>query len=1231
MQRAKNTLEILSWNSCQYSWKRKRRKLVEELAVLSGDLLVLLQEVKTWEDDVVGNFRVLSELGKDCAILIPKSWQTEIGDIIHGEYFTMALVGNLACGSVHFPHDRGKQELWTKMLGEVEQKLDAWSSNGKMKYIILGVDLNFTLPAEFDQITGSLVLPRVARHPDRLQEIVRFLSEHKLRAINTFVSTEGADAPMFTWHNKRFTQKSQIDYIFMSDNIESDVAVRTDTKLKSDHYPLMGTAKLQVPMFHQKRRSSSWKGWTLKSDRKQYHMDLLRRCGLEEGIPNKNLGETMMRMSLESIEKAVKTAVMNTEFDTGSSNLHSSRQIPDDIKALKVGTWLLDGETRKAARKEFLKKRAQWKCSQKISNLRAASEYKKRLLTFLPPMEMIVEGAATRDRALWQQGLTDFISKRYYVREEGQTEFKNKLIAIRSTVNARRLDGIPMANIRLHDVIFARAVISTNTAGGKDGIVGEIWRDLPYCMIIVLWVLFRLKAEYGLGKVSDAWRVWELVGLPKMKCPNSFDEFRYICKSPVLQKWYLKSIVNAAQRYRKPSIVQTYGFRKGRGPMLITELVRHLLFLSHEWGARVFVGSFDIKTAFDSMKHALMFKSMVARGIPEQMAVALVWELCDVKADVEIFGVTATKDVEINSGGRQGGTETTWCWNILLEFIMEDIVKTWNDLKMGFEFDGKGLVNHAIWADNVYLFASSGHELESMFKMLTETIYKNDLKWKAAELCFINGTNDGDFGDIEVHTPDGMMILKNMSEIKVLGVLIDQRGSADGSIDFNLARADGAYGSIAKLLKDKKVPVEERLRAWCRGPVGSALYGAGGWALSKHNIHKLRRWEFNHIRAFLKMKRTSDEEGHCEFNRRTNRRIYELFVKYAMDPIYVKVAKRMFNWAKTWWTFTLDDLSRPLFDYMNCRPAAEWENTRAENAEWDHKNLTGWRHQHSGRRLQWEDGLNSALQDWRTCLEEDPEKWHTHRRQFLKNITTEFDLKTEGLKGFEENLYKNTPAAGRKKRKQSSSDKDKRQDAHLACEQWAFAKSIGSDLYCTAEQDSRWERANTFEFIADNETLVEIVAGLAEPENTNMDTIAELIGDISEAIVGYNWGPRSVNGCPVRWLRREFNKEADFIANHCMDTQEDFNYVNVEFVKQHWDEITNVQCWSDGGHRPDQAIASYGWVIKGWVDDQGPRILAVGGKFLRRNATSSLEVEALGMRKAAETFLNILKKNLPEC
>ena len=37
------------------------------------------------------------------------------------------------------------------------------------------------------------------------------------------------------------------------------------------------------------------------------------------------------------------------------------------------------------------------------------------------------------------------------------------------------------------------------------------------------------------------------------------------------------------------------------------------------------------------------------------------------------------------------------------------------------------------------------------------------------------------------------------------------------------------------------------------------------------------------------MRRASDDEGNFEYNRRTNRKILELFAKYSIDPIYIKV------------------------------------------------------------------------------------------------------------------------------------------------------------------------------------------------------------------------------------------------------------------------------------------------------------------------------------------------------
>eukprot|EP00959_Pyramimonas_sp_CCMP1952_P408633 8563827-Pyramimonas_sp.AAC.1 len=103
-------------------------------------------------------------------------------------------------------------------------------------------------------------------------------------------------------------------------------------------------------------------------------------------------------MSLASVEVAVKAAVVNSEFDARGGRLRSAEQMPGDITALKVKAWALDGEARKEARKEFLKRRATWRRNNSIRTRRSAAESRGRRATFMPPMAMTIGAEPTRDR-----------------------------------------------------------------------------------------------------------------------------------------------------------------------------------------------------------------------------------------------------------------------------------------------------------------------------------------------------------------------------------------------------------------------------------------------------------------------------------------------------------------------------------------------------------------------------------------------------------------------------------------------------------------------------------------------------------------------------------------------------------------------------------------------------------------------------------------------------------------
>jgi hypothetical protein len=1092
-------------------------------------------------------------------------------------------------------------------LEAVESILNAWTSTRRYNDIVLGVDLNFTLPRNFEDITGSSVNDRRVRHPDRLQDIIRFLKEFGLYAVNTFDIEADDLLTHTTWFNKRGTSRTQIDYIFATKKLKAEAAPDRETLLKSDHYPIIGQIKCEERVLGERIRNYGWTGWTLESDEKAFKEDILKKSGFGQGFPmtEGEFYDYAKLQSLETIESAVKTAVLNSEFITGGLKKWKLSQLPEDLKAMKDSLWYMDGAERKETRKAFLKRRARWKAEGKTKVLKTMSTYRRNQQYFVPPSTFKVNGEITGDKAKRDEGLKDFIEKRYFDEEINKEIIEDEVKRSMMKTQMKREDGQYIEGINFSDVVFSRAAMSSNTAGGKDGLVGEIWKSNPFAMMVIIWFYFRLRAEYGLGKVSDAWRTWCLMGLPKTRTPVEFGEFRYICKSPVLQKWYLKSIVEVMQRTRTPSRVNTYGFRKGRGPMLITELLRRLLFLSHEWGPHVAIGSFDVKTAFDSMDHQLIMEALMARGVPEHLAAAFIRELMDLSIDVEIPGFADAKGIRGNRGGRQGGTDTTLLWNYLLEFVMDDLVRRWNESGTGFQFENGALVNHLIWADNIYLIANSVSQLAQMFKDLTKKIYTGKMRWKTTELSYITGSNHPGCDDLNQELPDGTKAtIKYKEEMEVLGVNLDKRGSTHASMNHRLTKAEGCYGGMVHLLKDPGAPARDRLDAWSKGPVSSATYGAGGWQLSGHNLHDLRRWENKHIRGIMKYKPKQDE-GRQMYFQRTNGMINRLLVKSKINPIYIRVLRQLHTWAKTWWNFKQDDGKQPLKDYMNTRPAADWETRRSMMKEIDYKNELNWRHQHSGKRLQWEDLYNDCLPNWRHNLSLGPNSWYQGRDEVMRKICAVARLQSEGFIKEE---------AKERKRKQQ---KKRLMVQRMVTEAWQREGCIQQDLRCIYTEQEHRDGARTIETITDNEALADIICGRGKPDCLYIDPINEILTIIADMFIGGKWGAKAPADDPVTWKRREFNKEADYLANYAMDSREDFMFIG-DIQQIDWEKVHLIG-WSDGGSRWEEGCSSSAWLLKVLDEKGGIQVVAAAAEYYDKPAQSSLEVEVkakLGLWRA---------------
>eukprot|EP00973_Karenia_brevis_P076891 10678624-Karenia_brevis.AAC.1 len=64
---------------------------------------------------------------------------------------------------------------------------------------------------------------------------------------------------------------------------------------------------------------------------------------------------------------------------------------------------------------------------------------------------------------------------------------------------------------------------------------------------------------------------------------------------------------------------------------------------------------------------------------------------------------------------------------------------------------------------------------------------------------------------------------------------------------------------------------------------------------------------------------------------------------------------------------------------------------------------------------------------------------------------------------------------------------------------------------------------------------------------------------------------------PICWRRRTWNKQADWLVNRVMDTEQDIMWCDNDITSAV--KASNVVIFSDGGYRKRQNTAAAGWAL----------------------------------------------------
>ena len=136
---------------------------------------------------------------------------------------------------------------------------------------------------------------------------------------------------------------------------------------------------------------------------------------------------------------------------------------------------------------------------------------------------------------------------------------------------------------------------------------------------------------------------------------------------------------------------------------------------------------------------------MVESEGPLLAAAALVRENVGVEILYDIPEVGFTEAVPMQKGLVQGRIDSPARFRIFLDWVLLPCVGWWNEGNYGIRWGHKGerLINHLVWADNVWLFASSVGMYQAMLDMLTLRLEQAKLRWKPKSLEFLL-VNHGD-------------------------------------------------------------------------------------------------------------------------------------------------------------------------------------------------------------------------------------------------------------------------------------------------------------------------------------------------------------------------------------------------------------------------------------------------------------------------------------------------------
>ena len=403
--------------------------------------------------------------------------------------------------------------------------------------------------------------------------------------------------------------------------------------------------------------------------------------------------------------------------------------------------------------------------------------------------------------------------------------------------------AVPIDAPTLQEVQSAIKKLKNGRAAGADGIVAELLKTALPTTSKALYELFA--RIWRTGHVPAEWKDGIITSLYKGKgARDQCNSYRPITLLSVPGKVFahvlLARINPLLTTHRR---CQQSGFTAGRSTVDAILALRLLSELHCAFNQPLYVAYVDLKSAFDSVDRAALWKALRSTGVPT-IILDLIKDLyTGTQSRIRVKGCLSEPFFTI-SGVRQGCVLAPAIFCRAIDWILERALQN-----SGINVSGSAFTD-TDYADDIAVIDSDIHKLPGVLQKIEQESAKLGLhiSWTKTKI-----QNIGTGSPAATVTVQGQQV-EGVDRFTYLGSLIDPFAGCRTECLRRIGLASSCMRDLAGVWKQSHLSLQTKLRLYSTLVTPILLYGSDTWTLTKSELSRLQAFHMRNQRLIMNIK-----------------------------------------------------------------------------------------------------------------------------------------------------------------------------------------------------------------------------------------------------------------------------------------------------------------------------------------------------------------------------------------